>query len=161
MPFCINCGATVEGRFCARCGTAVAGAPGLAGSNPPQAAAMDLPEEAAAALCYLLGVITGVLFLTLEPYKYNRNIRFHAWQSIFLFGGLTALYVAEIFLAYFLPGVLLILVWAVSVLLSFGLVIVWLYLMWKTYNKQRVVLPLIGDLALRQASSFPSYPASS
>ncbi len=48
------------------------------------ATSSGLQENVAAALCYALGFITGILFLVLEPYNKNRNIRFHAFQSIFL-----------------------------------------------------------------------------
>ncbi len=43
-----------------------------------------MTDNMAAALCYALGFITGILFLVLAPYNQNREIRFHAFQSIFL-----------------------------------------------------------------------------
>ena len=55
------------------------GSPRPLSPRPP--AGMD--ENVAAALCYLLGVLTGILFLVLEPYNRNPVIRFHAFQSIF------------------------------------------------------------------------------
>ncbi len=48
----------------------------------------------ACALCYLLGLLTGILFLVLEPYNKNRLIRFHAFQSIFLNIAWIAVYIA-------------------------------------------------------------------
>src|ERR1700676_1184930 len=93
MAFCSNCGAEVQGRFCAKCGTPAAAAaapppppPQSAPIPPPAAApqAAGLEENMACALCYLLGLLTGILFLVLEPYNKNRLIRFHAFQSIFL-----------------------------------------------------------------------------
>src|SRR5260370_1287162 len=108
MAFCSNCGAEVQGRFCAKCGTP---APAAAASSapppestgaysaplpppaaPPQAAGLD--ENMACALCYLLGLLTGILFLVLEPYNKNRLIRFHAFQSIFLNVAWIAVYIA-------------------------------------------------------------------
>src|SRR5579864_4887273 len=88
MPFCANCGASVEGRFCAKCGTPLAGEAPPAGATPlgpGPAAAAGLTDNVAGALCYVLTFITGILFLLLEPYNRNRAIRFHAFQSIFLF----------------------------------------------------------------------------
>ena len=35
------------------------------------------------ALTYLAGLVTGLLFLVLDPYKSNSFVRFHAFQSIF------------------------------------------------------------------------------
>src|SRR5438034_11442470 len=98
MTYCSNCGAEVQGKFCAKCG-APAASPASTGSGPPpppppppplsggapQAAGLE--ENVACALCYLLGVLTGVLFLVLEPYNRNRNIRFHAFQAIFVWLG--------------------------------------------------------------------------
>ena len=80
MAFCPSCGAAVEGRYCAKCGTAVdaAATPAV---NLPAVSAPGLPENTAAALCYLLGWVTGIIFLILEPYNKNKLIRFHAFQS--------------------------------------------------------------------------------
>src|ERR1051326_2215582 len=81
MAFCPNCGAAVEGRYCAKCGTAVDAkvdpVPTPVVNTAPVSAA-GLPENTAAALCYLLGFVTGIIFLVLEPYNKNKLIRFHA-----------------------------------------------------------------------------------
>jgi hypothetical protein len=74
MAFCASCGAPVDGHFCAKCGAA-ASAP---------AAFVGLTDNVAGALCYLLGIITGIVFLLISPYNQNRTIRFHAFQSIYL-----------------------------------------------------------------------------
>src|SRR5690242_11310682 len=91
MPFCATCGSSVEGRFCAKCGAPV-GAP--AGAAPAAGPAMSsgavpvgaagLTDNAASALCYVLGLVTGILFLVMAPYSQIRTVRFHAFQSIFL-----------------------------------------------------------------------------
>ena len=82
MPFCASCGAEVQGTFCPSCGKPVGAA--QAAGPAPAAPAAGMQENMAGMLCYVLGLITGVLFLVLEPYNRNRNIRFHAFQSIFL-----------------------------------------------------------------------------
>ena len=51
---------------------------------PAAAQAAGLDENVVAALCYLAFVLTGILFLVIEPYNRNPTIRFHAFQSIFL-----------------------------------------------------------------------------
>src|ERR671931_2094999 len=95
MPFCANCGAPVEGSFCAKCGASVAApagsapaaGPGQPVPTPPGASTAQssgLSEGAASALCYVL--FAGAIFLAMEPYNRNRNIRFHAFQGLFLFG---------------------------------------------------------------------------
>ena len=46
-------------------------------------ASTGLSTHAAGALAYLAGAITGILFLVIDPYKTDRFVRFHAFQSIF------------------------------------------------------------------------------
>jgi uncharacterized membrane protein len=38
-----------------------------------------------------------------------------------------------------------------SMLLSFGGLLLWLFMMWKTYQNEKVVLPIVGPLAEKQA----------
>src|SRR5579862_6736158 len=95
MAFCPSCGAQVEGRFCPKCGAAVSAGPtpgpspspgptpGGYAPPPPGPARQDMADNVAAALCYSLTVITGIMFLVLEPYNKNRLIRFHAFLAIF------------------------------------------------------------------------------
>jgi uncharacterized membrane protein len=147
MAFCPSCGAAVEGRYCAKCGTAVDPAAGPAASpavNLPAVSAPGLTENSAAALCYLLGWVTGVIFLILAPYNKNKLIRFHAFQSIFLSVGLIILWWA---LSLALPfGV-----WRLIGLMDLAFFILWIYLLVQTYQGKKVVLPVIGDLAAKQA----------
>ena len=53
-------------------------------SGPAVQAAGAMADNVASALCYVLGLITGIIFLVLAPYNRNPAIRFHAFQSIFL-----------------------------------------------------------------------------
>ena len=153
MAFCPSCGAEVQGKFCAKCGTAVAG-----GSDHPPAPLpapqAGMAENVASALCYLLGVLTGILFLVLAPYNQNKTIRFHAWQAIFAWVACVVLGIAlNIVLGIFLRipflGAMLDLV--LLPVFFLGIFILWLMLMYKAYNKQRWVLPVIGPLAEKQA----------
>jgi uncharacterized membrane protein len=113
----------------------------------------ELQENVAAALCYLLGILTGVLFLVLEPYSRNRTIRFHAFQSIFAW---IAVAVVSIVISI-VAGVWALIPyagWAITSLLwsCFGLAVfvLWLLLMYRAYNRERWVLPVIGPLAEKQ-----------
>jgi uncharacterized membrane protein len=108
----------------------------------------------ACALCYLLGWLTGVLFLVLEPYNKNRNIRFHAFQSIFMSIASIVVYIALIAISgmlLFLPFVGAMLSVVIHLVLFLGIFGLWLFMMYKAYNKERVVLPVIGPLAEKQA----------
>ncbi len=162
MAFCQNCGSPVDGRFCQKCGAAVAGgapSPGAGtgpapGAYPPAATAAGLNENMAGALCYLVGLITGILFLVLAPYNQNRNIRFHAFQSIFLNVAWIACWIALaiiglVFVHIPILGAVVMLL--LNFALGIGALIVWIYMMIKTYNGERIVLPVIGALAEKQA----------
>ncbi len=86
-----------------------------------------------AALTYLAGWITGLVFLLIE--KEDDFVRFNAAQSLVLFGGLTLL--------SFVPliGQLLgLILWPLSLVL-------WIVLMVKAYNNQKMELPVVSDLA--------------
>jgi len=172
MAFCANCGVEVSGRFCQKCGAPVAGAapepppavspgptPGYvppAQPLPPAATPAGAPmtDNLAGALCYLFGFITGILFLVLAPYNQNRTIRFHAFQSIFLNVAWVVLWIIVSiinraffgipFLGFFVAAVL-------DFVVGIGFLIVWLYMMFKTYNGEKVVLPVIGPMAEKQA----------
>jgi uncharacterized membrane protein len=164
MVFCPNCGAAVEGRFCGKCGTAVTPAAATGGTTeptqPPQAAyaapaAAGLTENAASALCYLAGLVTGVLFLVLEPYNRNKNIRFHAFQSIFLNVAWIVVWIVvaviQSILFSIFPWSLYRVISLISMLVFLAFFALWLYMLISTYQGKRVKLPVIGDLAQQQA----------
>jgi len=105
-----------------------------------------LSQNAASALCYLLGFITGIIFLVWAPYNQNRIIKFHAWQSIFL-------HVAFIALNIILPVIGHFIGFALISLVDLAGFILWLYLLFSVYNGKMVRLPVIGDFAEKQANS--------
>lgn len=168
MPFCKNCGSPVEGQFCPKCGTPMAAGPAGGSAPPPTyqqpgaapppqpvAAAGGMTDNVASLLCYILGLITGILFLVLAPYNQNKTIRFHAFQSIFFNVGMIVLMIVlsivSMILSAIVPllgGILMLLV---SLVVWLGSFIVWIMLMVKAYQNQKWVLPIIGPLAEKQA----------
>jgi len=106
-----------------------------------------LTDNVACALCYALGLITGILFLVLAPYNQNRKIRFHAFQSIFLHAAFIVVWIALLFLAAISGGLLIF----VSPLIWLGFFVLWLVMIIKAYQDQKLVLPIIGPLAEKQA----------
>lgn len=149
---CGNCGVEmVDGAaFCASCGKPAAlAAAGPAGTSA--VASTGLQSNVAGALCYLAGFITGILFLVLEPYRQDRFVRFHAFQSIFFSLGWIVLHFALAILLSLLPWTLWHLVATMSTLLSLALFCLALWLMFKAYNREQFKLPVIGDLAEKQA----------
>ena len=113
-----------------------------------------MTDNVAGALCYLFTVITGILFLVLEPYNRNKNIRFHAFQAIF-FGISTMIMWVVLLVLSAVLHVIPVVGPLISLLLMFvlwiGVLVVWLMLMFKTFNNQRMVLPIIGPLAEKQS----------
>ncbi len=180
MPkFCIHCGnpLTVEGaRFCNKCGAAVTPTqppqeapvvtPPPPYQTPPsyqsppgyqypqyqgQASAGGLQPNIAGLLCYVLGLITGIVFLVLDPYNKDRFVRFHAFQAIFFHVAWIVLVIASSIISSVLPWGLGFLGSLIFLAVSLGGFLLWLYLMYKAYQNERFKLPVIGDLAEQQA----------
>lgn len=106
-----------------------------------------LTDNVASALCYALGLITGVLFLVLAPYNQNKTIRFHAFQSIFMHVAAIIIWVVWIFVSIVSGGLL----GLISPLIWLGFFVLWLVVIIKAYQGQKLVLPIIGPLAEKQA----------
>jgi len=115
---------------------------------------MNLEENVAGLLCYLLIWVTGIVFFLLE--KKNKTVRFHAMQSILTFLPLSIIawivgwigapkWSGGWYYGHFDPGIpaliyLSWIIWAVTVIL-------WIVLMIKAYQGQKFKLPVIGDIA--------------
>ena len=98
---------------------------------------LGLDANVAACLSYVLGLITGIIFYVLE--KENKFVKFHAMQSIVLFG---AVFVLGIILP-FIPVIGLILLPIVYI----GSIVLWILLMVKAYQGETFKLPIAGDMA--------------
>ena len=97
-----------------------------------------LEENVAALLCYIVGWISGIIFLLIETE--NKSVRFHAIQSIIVFGILTI--VNLIFWAFPYP-VDRVLNWIVGAIAF----ILWVVLMYKAYQGEKYKIPWVGDQA--------------
>jgi uncharacterized membrane protein len=151
MTFCASCGATVDGAFCPKCGAAASLASGQAIVVP---VAAGLTENVAGALCYLGGLLTGIIFLALAPYNQNPRIKFHAFQSIFFNLAWVVAWFVLMPLGMLLPYGLSGLLSTVSLLISLSGFLVWLFLMWKAYQGQSFSLPVISGIAQRQTGKL-------
>jgi uncharacterized membrane protein len=120
----------------------------------------SLPEPVAGALAYFT-FIPAVIFLLVDPYKKNRFVRFHSFQSIgiFLFTIILAavMRIAVVVLGL-IPHLGPLLAVLVLVILGLGLFILWQLLVVKALQGEMFQLPLIGNYAERQAGF--STPAS-
>jgi len=95
MPHCTKCGTEVgaTAQFCPTCGQPQPAMPAGSAPIPHAAAGSGLTENTAAALSYVLGWITGIIFFVIDKRPY---VRFHAAQSMVTFG---ALHIIRIVLA--------------------------------------------------------------
>ncbi len=177
MAFCVHCGTQIADNvgFCPSCGKP-AGQPGAGAVvapqpvpeagytappapaptyQPPSAASTPMEENIAGMLAYFT-IIPAIIFLLIEPYNRNRFVRFHSFQCIF---AAVAIIVIDIALAiissilHFVP----VIGWFVTGLMwpIWGLAILalWLLLVIKAYQHQIFKLPIIGDMAEKQANA--------
>ena len=110
-----------------------------------------------AALTYILGFVTGIVFLYLEPYNQDEFIRFHARQSIAFSVVVFALWVIfGVFIAI-LPPALGRLLAGIETLINLGLAIFWLFLMYKAYTGERYRIPELADIVDNIAGQSASH----
>jgi len=104
---------------------------------------VGLQANVAGLLCYLFGFITGLIFFLIE--KENKFVKFHAMQSMFLFGG--------IFLANILLMFIPVLGPIVSILLSLLAFVIWVVLMVKAYQGETFKVPIVGDIVEKKVQA--------
>jgi uncharacterized membrane protein len=146
MAFCSSCGAQIaEGSICPKCASA-----GGATAGAATMAAPGLADNVAGALAYVT-IIPAIVFLVLEPYNRKRFIRFHAFQCIFFAIAWTVLWIILGIIGHIpLLGWATVLLWP---LVSLAGLIIWLVLVLKAYQGQMFKLPIIGDMAEKQAGA--------
>ncbi len=109
---------------------------------------IGLPENVEAALTYILGIVTGIIFLILE--KESEFVRFHAMQSVVAFGSLIVLKIAlGIFLvplALLIPPVIFLIALFRS-LIGLVALLIWILCMYKAYMGELYKLPIVGEIA--------------
>jgi uncharacterized membrane protein len=110
-------------------------------------------------LCYVLGWISGIFFIVRE--RENKFVRYHAIQSVVVFGAITIIYivifvilnsVAGMFrfipvFSFILSAVFGIVAWLLGLLSM----ILWIILMAYAYQGQRYKLPWVGNFAQKRA----------
>jgi len=147
MAFCAKCGAQVAAgaTFCPACGAPQSASGGGAGVGT----GTGLDENVAGLLSYVAGWVTGIIFFVIDKRPF---VKFHAAQSMVLFGAFTVLYwILGIALAGTLGLGGVYAFWSLyglvfAVLRLAGLVL-WILCMVKAYQGERYKLPFVGDIA--------------
>jgi len=144
MAFCKACGQEIgTANFCPKCGASQA-APTASPAVPTASPSEGLQENVAGLLCYVLGWVTGIIFLLIDKRPW---VRFHAAQSIVVFGGLTLILI----LLGMMHGVTGFIGWGffgllVLVIRLVGFVL-WIVLMIKAFQHQTWRVPIAADIA--------------
>lgn len=144
MAFCKACGQEIgTAAFCPKCGAAQG-----ATSTPPTPLAAapteGLAENVAGLLCYALGWITGIIFLLIDKRPF---VKFHAAQSIVVFGALTVLRLG-LGIMLGIGGLFAFGLWAaISMLVSLLILVLWILLMVKAFQHELFKLPIAAEIA--------------
>jgi uncharacterized membrane protein len=170
MAFCASCGTQMadNAAFCPKCGKAAGQASGVGASPAPApappsappagyaapAASAPIAENVAGMLAYFT-IIPAIIFLLIEPYNRNRFVRFHSFQCLFTVG---ALIVIEVILMIFMSVLHVIGIgWIIGMILWplfwLAFLALWLLLVIKAYQHSMFKLPIVGDLAEKQANA--------
>ena len=137
MAFCKSCGQDIgTANFCTKCG-ANQSAAAVPVAAPIAASGEGLAENVAGLLCYSLGWVTGLIFLLIDKRPW---VKFHAAQSIAVFGGLTVIRIGLLFMSHFLG-------WAIFGLIGLLSLVLWIFLMVKAYQHETVRIPIAADIA--------------
>ncbi|MCF7895224.1 MAG: DUF4870 domain-containing protein [Candidatus Omnitrophica bacterium] len=102
---------------------------------------VGMQPNVAAVLSYLLGFVTGIIFFLVE--KENKFVRFHAMQSIVVFG---FLFVLNIILP-FIP----VIGWVLIPILSIAAFVLWIVLMISAGQGKKTKMPFAGEIAEKNA----------
>ena len=115
----------------------------------PDVNSSGLSYNTAAGIAYLT-IIPAIVFLIIDPFKKNAFVRFHAWQSIFFFIAWTVIDILVGLVQHIVPSTVFLTMTALQ-LVALALFIVWLIVFIGAFSGKRIKLPVIGDLAERQA----------
>jgi uncharacterized membrane protein len=152
MPHCSKCGNVVDAgaAFCHNCGASQGAAAASIPPVPVPSTQTGLSENVAGLLCYVVGWITGLIFLLIDKRPF---VRFHAAQSLVLFGALNV--ISIILGVAFLGGI-----WgggyswsvfgfwaAIRGVVDLVAFIAWIVGMIKAYQHERFRFPIVADIA--------------
>ncbi len=152
MPFCTQCGhqGLASDVYCANCGARQQPAAAPRPTAPPPDPLSGLTPRTASILCYIptVGWIAAVIVLAARKFKGEHEVRFHAFQGLYLFAAWLAVSWIVRPLAMTLPAHYL----RADHFLEALILGVSIFMMIKASHNEPYVLPIIGELAQRSAS---------
>ncbi len=107
-----------------------------------------MADNVAGMLAYVT-FIPAIIFLVTAPYNQSRFVRFHSFQSIFFTVALVAIQIVLTMLT-FMPFMFFI-TGPLHLLVGLGALVLWIVLLLKANQGQMYKLPVIGDMAEKQA----------
>src|ERR1700732_547415 len=147
MAFCSKCGSEVAAGagFCPKCGEAQSGGAAVV----QQSAQPGMAENVAGLLCYLFGWVTGLIFFLIDKRPF---VRFHAAQSMVVFGGL---HIISIALGIFFGAGMMFpggfgafgMGAALYGLINLVGLVLWILLMVKAYQHEKFEVPIAAGIA--------------
>ncbi len=148
MAFCNMCGTQIAdgATTCTACAGRAAAAPA-----PPVASAAGMADNVAGMLAYVT-IIPAIIFLVIEPYNKSRFIRFHSFQSIFFFVAVFAIHIALSIIT--VVPFMIFLTFPLHMLVFLGTIVLVVVLAIKANSGQMYKLPVIGDMAEKQANAM-------
>jgi len=167
MSFCQSCGTALvaDTRFCQSCGSSTSLSEGVSVATS-EGTVVAMPSSGnieqktidtnlVGALAYLAGLITGIIFLVLDPYKSNSFVRFHAFQSIFFNIAWVTFWIFWMIISAVLTpltagvfGLIAVPLMLIFTLAGFG---IWIFLMYEAYQQTLFKLPIVGKFAAEHA----------
>ena len=109
-----------------------------------------LSDNAAGGIAYIT-LIPAIVFLIVAPFKNSSYVRFHAWQSIFFFIAWAVIDILVGVVQNIVPSAVF-LTMTVLQLVGLAIFIVWIFVFVSAFNGKRLKLPILGDLAEKQAN---------
>ncbi|MDP9337609.1 MAG: DUF4870 domain-containing protein [Acidobacteriota bacterium] len=145
MAFCKACGSELGGAaFCPKCGASQSASAVPTAVVAPAASSEGLAENVAGLLCYVLGWLTGIIFILIDKRPF---VRFHAAQSIVVFGALTIIKIG-FGIVMGIGGFVGWGIWAlVSMVLGLVGLVLWILLMVKAYQHELFRVPIAAGVA--------------
>jgi uncharacterized membrane protein len=146
MAFCKACGQEIgTATFCPKCGANQSGV-ATPTAAPAASPSEGLQENVAGLLCYILGWLTGIIFLLIDKRPF---VKFHAAQSVVVFGGLFIIRIALMFMHSMVGGGLISfgVVGMISLVIGLLTLVLWILLMVKAYQHEMFKVPIAAPIA--------------